>query len=110
MKNVNTFSLSKNLSKQDERRIRYGEQRKERGFDDTELWSLDNTIIRFTLPRLKAFRNYTQSFPAGMTFEEWQGIIDKMIVGMEKYLVDSWDEEAQEGIILFFTYFTHLWD
>lgn len=110
VKNVNTFSYSRHLSKQDERRIKYRIQRKERGFDDTELWNLDDTILRFTLPRLKIFRNYTKSYPIGMTFEEWQNIIDKMIDGIEKYIVDSWDSEAQEGIDLFFKYFNHLWD
>jgi len=110
VKNVNTFSYSRHLSKKDKRRIKYRIQRKERGFDDTELWNLDDTILRFTLPRLKVFRNYTTSYPLGMTFEEWQNIIDKMIDGIEKYIVDSWDSEAQEGIDLFFKYFNHLWD
>jgi hypothetical protein len=38
-----------------ERRKKYFFQRKLVGFDDTELWSLDHTIIKFILPRLKAF-------------------------------------------------------
>jgi len=32
-----------------------------------------------------------------------------MIVAMEKYLVNSWDEEAVEGIDLFLKLFRELW-
>ena len=31
-------------------------QRRIRGFDDSELWSLDDTILQFILPRLKRYR------------------------------------------------------
>src|SRR5690606_39241511 len=36
---------------------KYKKQRLKRGFDDSELWSLCNTISSFTIPRLKAFIN-----------------------------------------------------
>jgi len=113
MHNVNTFSNVRYLKKKDPRRELYRKQRKERGFDNSELWSLDMTIIEFTLPRLKAFRDYTISFPIDekiKTFEEWQQVIDKMIYGMEKYKEDTWDTEATEGIDLFLKYFRHLWN
>jgi hypothetical protein len=110
MHNVNTFSYSRILKRKDKRRAEYRQQRKERGFDNSELWSLDHTIIRFTLPRLKIFRNYTQGYPPNFnSFEEWQVTIDKMIDGMEKYILDTSDEEAVEGIDLFLKYFRHLW-
>lgn len=110
MHNVNTFSYSRILKRKDPRRVLYRQQRKERGFDNSELWSLDHTIIRFTLPRLKVFRDYTQSYPPDFnTFEDWQAVIDKMIEGMEKYILDMSDEEAIEGIDLFLKYFRHLW-
>lgn len=110
MHGVNTFSSSRILPRKDPRREKYREQRKVRGFDNSELWSLDIVIIRFALPRLKEFRNYTQSFPPDFnSYEEWQQAIDKMVDAMEKYIVDTWDPEAVEGIELFLKYFRHLW-
>lgn len=51
IKNVN-FSLIDNT---DDRWEDYKKQRLERGFDNSELWSLDSTIAEFVYPRLKAF-------------------------------------------------------
>ena len=49
--NVN-FSL---VSEDDQRGPQFKKQRLERGFDESETWSLDYTIARFIAPRLKAF-------------------------------------------------------
>ena len=98
MYGVNTFSNVRCLKFKDPRR---------------ELWALDETIIRFTLPRLKVFRDYTKSYPVDdniKNFEDWQLTIDKMIFGMERYILDASDEQAIEGMNLFFKYFTHLLD
>ena len=46
------FSLTK---PDDEREAEYSVQRKERGFDSSETWSLRDTIIEFVLPRLEVF-------------------------------------------------------
>lgn len=52
------FSLT---SKKDKREKVFSEQRMERGFDDSETWSLRDTIGKFTLPRLKRFKEiYTE--------------------------------------------------
>lgn len=113
MHGVNTFSNVRCLKRKDPRRELYRKQRKERGFDNSELWALDETIIRFTLPRLKVFRDYTKSYPVDdniKNFEDWQLTIDKMIFGMERYILDASDEQAIEGMNLFFKYFTHLLD
>lgn len=42
----------------DDRHLLWIEQRATRGFDDTDLWSLDQTIARFLVSRLKAFRDH----------------------------------------------------
>ena len=109
---MNNYSLVRTLRRDDPRRKLYRQQRKERGFDNSELWSLNSTILTFTLPRLKEFRDYTQSYPLSdeiNSHSDWQRTIDKMIHGIELYLEDSWDKEAVEGIELFFKYFRHLW-
>lgn len=46
------FSLT---DKKDDREINYSKQRIERGFDDSETWSLDGTIAKFIVPRLERF-------------------------------------------------------
>jgi hypothetical protein len=47
------FSLT---DKDDKREVEFAKQRVERGFDDSETWSLDFTIASFILPRLKRYQ------------------------------------------------------
>lgn len=83
-------------------------QRRIRGFDDSEVWSLDDTILKFILPRLKRFREKdTHAWPGALTIfeidhddymdlspserndlderslEEWGRMLDKMIRAIE---------------------------
>lgn len=50
----NYYGFAHELPKEDERLTLFEKQREERGFDDSELWSLDCTLFKFLLPRLKA--------------------------------------------------------
>ena len=81
--------------------IRHWWQRQTWGFDETEIWSLDYTIIKFVYPRLKFFRegNYggmpkhpteldAEGFPRHLTSEEWEGILDEMLEGFQLVLDD----------------------
>lgn len=115
--------------------IKFYFQRKIRGFSDDECWDLDNSIIRFTLPRLKHLRKNTHGYPIDFYIEaraddpamnaeaklQWNKILDKMIYAMELKLKDEYwypssptakmDTEAvQEGMELFFEHFDSLWD
>lgn len=45
-------------------------QRRTRGFDDSELWSLDCTIMKFALPRLKVLREMSRSCPIDFLYGE----------------------------------------
>jgi hypothetical protein len=47
------FSLT---DKNDERETEFIKQRLERGFDDSETWSLRDTIALFIIPRLKRYQ------------------------------------------------------
>lgn len=111
---------------------RYFFQRVFRGYSDDEVWDLDNAILRFTLPRLKALRATTHSFPGEFYDDKcndlgasggakWDAILDKMIRAMELKLrddywyVDSPNRESEtaevaEGLALFGLYFEALWD
>jgi hypothetical protein len=103
--------------KNDPRRYQWYRQRKKWGFDDRETWSLDNSIAKFVLPRLKRFREITYGYPSNLTLEKWQKILDKMIYAMDM-VCKEWDgnfvpeddhKKVAEGLKLFGQYFRHLW-
>jgi len=57
------------------------------GFDNTELWNLDTSLVSFLLPRLKVFKTQKCSYPGDLpNSEAWDRVLDKMIVGFEIYL------------------------
>lgn len=106
--NVN-FTL---IGREDTRWDEYKEQRLQRGFDDSETWSLDSTISRFIEPRLRAFREIRGGYPGNMTSEEWDGILDKMILAFElinKDKTHEYEKEVNEGLDLFRKHFFGLW-
>lgn len=78
------------------RMLKHFKQRWTRGFDDSELWSLDWTIAKFVLPRLKAFREMGKAgCPAEFLFGDgtdaeieagqahFMALVDKMIYAFE---------------------------
>ena len=88
----------------------YRKQRIERGFDDTELWNLDSTILKFTLPRLKEFREQTICYPADLnSIEEWKDCLDKMINAIEEAINYEYNDHTFENLQLFHKYFMDLW-
>lgn len=59
------------------RSIKHWFQRRIRGFDDSETWSLDLKISQFVLPRLKRFKKLSITHPMGLTEEEWDDICNR---------------------------------
>ncbi len=108
IKNVN-FSI---VDKKDKCWNKFKNQRKKRGFDDSELWNLDHTISKFILPRLKRFKNITMGYPACITEKEWDDTLDTMINAFE-YIVkeetDTHQNEIKKGLDNFRKYFFNLW-
>jgi len=79
---------------------------KEKGLyvSNRELWNLDCTIAEWILPRLKAYKAKTIGYPPidrkvyfetkelkDITFEDWQNILDEIILGFEQILIDPLD-------------------
>lgn len=104
------------------RSIRFFFQRQMRGWDDADTWSLDMTIAKFALPRLKRFKEINDGYPYGLTIEEWNEILNKMIYALEFCadegqfdLVEDAEERknnwkrVEEGLELFGKYFRSLW-
>jgi hypothetical protein len=58
-------------------------QRRTRGWDDSELWHLDEVFYDFFIPRLVEFRNYHSDFPTGLTEDKWNEILDKIIIAFK---------------------------
>lgn len=107
-------------------------------FSDKEVWDLYTGIARYTLPRLKRFREIASGYPACLdSMEEWYEILDKIIFSFENTLLeeDHWEKfseiygknfidlsksdkekinqfakRRQEGFELFGKYFEGLWD
>ena len=108
----------------------FRKQRKERGWDDRDTWSLDSTIAKFVLPRLKRFKEVNCGYPVklnspkedidsekGMT--KWNEILDHMIYAMEicsdeefyyggSLKKKEW-KRVDKGCKLFGKYFQNLW-
>lgn len=118
--NIN-FSL---IKRDDSRWDEYKKQRLEKGFDNSETWSLDRTIAKFIEPRLKVFKEVHTCYPSDLTAEKWNEILDKMIKafeyindedlgiddnesGIKKY--EKREQIIKEGLDLFREYFFSLW-
>ena len=62
------FSLT---SSDDKREERFTKQRIERGFDDSETWSLSGTLANFLLPRLIRFNELDTSIRSDQEQEDY---------------------------------------
>lgn len=100
------------------RALKHFWQRRVKGWDDSDTWSLDYKIIEFTLPRLKRYKEIAahKVTPGSVeTNEEWVAIVESMITYMELYIEhDGWvpsefKEEYDKGRENFFKYFHALW-
>lgn len=99
------------------RKIKFFLQRLIRGWDDSDTWSLDYTLCKWLLPRLKRFRELQNGWPADFeTQEEWNVVLDKIEKSIQAVANqdedDSWftnHREYQEGLELFGKYLINLW-
>ena len=113
--------------------LRHWWQRRTRGFDDSELWGLDDTAMRWFYPRLKAFREMDRmgvplhpirldedGNPDGFTEDEWNAILDEILAALKLYVEDDYystteeyqagQKQIHEGLKLLGVWFRALWD
>lgn len=106
------FSL---VSENDEREELFSKQRIERGFDDSETWSLRDTIANFIIPRLERYEEF-----ANETIKRDPQLISeindfllalKLISRDEGICIWTADEEIQvkKGLDVFPKVFMSLW-
>lgn len=101
------------------RTLRHFWQRITRGWDDGDIYHLGYTIAKFSKPRLILFKEKACSFghPGNITSEEWDNIVDKMIVGTDLLIRDVEGEilseedhtRAMEGLELLGKWMADLW-
>jgi hypothetical protein len=57
-------------------------QRRIRGWDDSETWSLDHSFCTWIVPRLKVLRDNTHGYPCALeSMAVWTAILNEMIDG-----------------------------
>lgn len=92
-------------------------QRLTRGWDNSELWSLDYSLAKLILPRLKEFVKYSHGCPQDQEEKDWQHILNEMVYAMqfmaskERWACDDkkiW-ERVNAGLELFGKHFGSLW-
>lgn len=103
------FSLSDNDEK-------FAPQRVERGFDDSELWSLSTTIAQFMIPRLKRYQELSEMIL--VNGHKRRDDVNKLIRALELELLDvvegeilteSEHIERKAGLAVFPKIFMYLW-
>jgi hypothetical protein len=97
----------------------FAKQRKERGFDDSDTWSLDHTLAKWLAPRLKRYKEVNIIVGPTDKGRNWDQILDEMIATFEFLaseerwsVVDYRDKrwkQVKVGLKLFTKYFTNLW-
>ncbi len=96
------------------RAIKFWFQRRIRGWDDSETWSLDFSLAKLILPRLKRFKELTIGVPASLTEEQWNEYLDDMIFAFEfladeNSLPEMVPERVRNGLDLFARWYRNLW-
>lgn len=112
--NLNTYHGYAYNEPAGERRDMFEKQMVERGFDDTETWSLYTTIAKFTLPRLKRYYELADEMIDLDHHEGFREGIEKMIVAFELIVEDGdWSKEnndkISEGLEAFAKWYRYLW-
>ena len=117
------------------RSIRFWWQRRTRGWDDSETWSLEHSLAKLIAPRLKRFKELNNGVPGylcpggGSTTNygnkidkaaaKWDAMLDDMIFAFEfvadedKYFTAKPDspewKRVEKGLTLFRKNFHSLW-
>ena len=98
------------------RDLKFFWQRRTRGWDDGETFSLDYSLAKLIAPRLRRFREITIGIPNGKSERKWKEELDKMIASFEFAGSEAvWDaspeefKKHQEGFRLFTKNYFRLW-
>lgn len=59
--------------------IKFKMQKVQRGYSDIDVWNIHSWFLNTIVPMLKQLKETHMGYPCGMTSEEWEQILDKMI-------------------------------
>jgi hypothetical protein len=87
-------------------------QRMQRGWSEADSWSLDHHLATIIVGGCTRLRERELAHPAHLESEEWGVILDKIILGFQSFIDDSWTETTEflEAKDLFGKWFGALWD
>lgn len=108
--------ISDDLNTSKKRRKKSKKFFKKYGFHFEECWCLDHSIACYLLPRLVHLKKVMNTYPDGLTPEEWDEVLGKMIHGFKLIAEDKlfYNSEnlaaAHEAIDLFAKHYFSLWD
>lgn len=86
----NPIEIFKGLNDYFQKEKLYKEQRKSLGCDQTEMWSLDYSVSKYIVPRLRLFKEFTEQnkmhaeAPYEFTEEQWIDVLNKMLYSFEQ--------------------------
>lgn len=124
----NNFEGTLLVNKNDvEGNIKLYKEKHEKGYCASDLYNMQCTIAKMLLPKmLKEFKTNIHSYPIGLTPEEWDKILLKMIWFLEETLtekesnnllanynkesLEKYKQKITECQTLFGKYFLDLWD
>ena len=73
--------------------IKWFFQRRFRGFDDREIWDIDETFYKWLLPRLKMFQVRTSGYPTRYkSMSSWQKELINRVTQLELIVTYNYDE------------------
>lgn len=86
-------------------------------FNDSDFYSLDYTLAYVIHPALVKFKEHKyRGYPHPLSEEEWEKILDKMILAFELIIKGTgWEidrkksYQVKEGLRLFGEWYTNLW-
>lgn len=100
------------------RALKFWWQRRTRGWDDSDTWSLDYTCAKWLLPRFRRYRELQKEYFGDIeTIPEnnWKEAYDKIDFALSRVADDSdYDyledgEKVKEGLELLGKYFESMW-
>ncbi len=115
----NYYGEALELTDDDKRLEEFQKQRLERGFDESEIWSIDYLIISFALPRIKRLLEIEKGFHypyqtqrslliseeslADSECKEYMEDLEQIVKDLEEY------DPIKTDLTLFFKRFKQLW-
>ena len=80
------------------RAIKFGFQRMFRGYDNADAYEFFYNFTDRNIKVLKHFKKHNFGYPANLTEEEWDNILEEMIQHL--YMMDEWNviKSLQEGM------------